>query len=138
MHDESVSPVSPPKPVSDRSSRVIVAVFIIALGLGYGWVAPAESQTEMIDHHAFMRTVSLMRYGTDYYAAMDRALREVCGPVESVRAFRLPTLFWFWQLLPSARLDLGDLRRPCRRHGVNAAEALRVPPCRRPSWSSIC
>lgn len=46
-------------------------------------------------------TVDGLRAGLGYYEAMDSAMRAVGnGPVESVRAFRLPTLYLAWSLLP--------------------------------------
>jgi hypothetical protein len=81
--------------------RAIVGLAVLAVCLTYGCLVPAISQFEMVDHHVFLRATSLMRGGLGYYPAMDQALREVYGPAESVRAFRMPTIFFLWRWLPS-------------------------------------
>jgi hypothetical protein len=57
-----------------------------------------------VDHAVYLSTVHLMRRGSGYYAAMDRALRAFIGPAATPRAFRPPTIFFFWRLLPSDRV----------------------------------
>jgi hypothetical protein len=81
--------------------RMIVALSMLVICLGYWCCVPVNSKFEMIDHHVFLRATELMRGGLGYYPAMDRSLREVYGPAESSRAFRLPTLFLCWSRLPS-------------------------------------
>jgi hypothetical protein len=74
-----------------------------AVALGYailGW----SNGRQAIDHHIGLRTVALMRHGLGYYDAMNRAMREVGhGPVDEVRAFRMPTVFLLWRWLPDDR-----------------------------------
>jgi hypothetical protein len=75
-------------------------VCLAALAFGYGalgWVRGGQA----IDHHIDLRTVALMRHGSGYYTAMNRAMHEVGhAPVDEVRAFRMPTVFLFWRWLP--------------------------------------
>src|SRR5207245_1533423 len=42
-------------------------------------------------------------HGAGYYPSMDRALRRQIGPAETPRAFRPPTVFVLWSLLPGDR-----------------------------------
>jgi hypothetical protein len=84
----------------DVNRRVLAVVLIgVACAAFLGTGGPAERQ--MIDHHVNVRTVAEIRAGASYYPAMDDALREAYGPSETVRAFRMPTLFWLWSLLPN-------------------------------------
>jgi hypothetical protein len=85
----------------DRGLVARLCLFAVALGYAaLGWV----NGTQAIDHHIDLRTVALMRHGLGYYDAMNRAMREVGhGPVDEVRAFRMPTVFLVWRWLPDDR-----------------------------------
>jgi hypothetical protein len=94
-------------PDTRRSAGVdrglLARLCLSAIALGYaalGWT----NGTQAIDHHIDLRTVALMRHGLGYYDAMSRAMREVGhGPVDEVRAFRMPTVFLVWRWLPDDR-----------------------------------
>jgi hypothetical protein len=89
-----------PSEIHDRKVQwlifALVAVTVAAIWLGSvkqpGWVD--------IDQSTYTRTVDLMQHGKNYYVAMDSALRSGNRglPSTSIHAFRLPTIFWFWQL----------------------------------------
>lgn len=86
---------------SRRFDQLLLArLCLAALAVGYaplGWIRGGEA----IDHHIDLRTVALMRQGRGYYSAMNRAMLEVGhGPVDEVRAFRMPTVFVLWRWLP--------------------------------------
>jgi hypothetical protein len=53
-----------------------------------------------IDHEVDVETVRLMKHGANFWDAMDRALRHVYGPASTIRAFRMPTIFLVWRVLP--------------------------------------
>lgn len=83
-----------------RSWDAIVTVAICA-----GWGATRGHDANLnIDHAMFLSTVHFMRRGAGYYPAMDRALRGFVGPAATPRAFRMPTIYVFWRLLPNDRL----------------------------------
>jgi hypothetical protein len=85
----------------DRGLVARVCLGLIALGYAaLGWTNGEQA----IDHHIDLRTVTLMRRNLGYYAAMNRAMREVGhAPVDEVRAFRMPTIFLLWRWLPDDR-----------------------------------
>lgn len=59
--------------------------------------APASSGVGLDpDLVMYKQAVGAMQDGDDYYTAMDEALNNVMGPAASIRAYRTPTLFWFW------------------------------------------
>jgi hypothetical protein len=62
-----------------------------------------EPRQDTNDQLAYLDTVHEMRDGVGYYPAMEHGLEREIGPVESTRAFRTPTIFWFWSALPSDR-----------------------------------
>jgi hypothetical protein len=84
--------------------RTVTGVAIVVACVGFAWVVPPAGRHEMIDHHIFLRAIDLMRAGRGYYGAMDQAFRETDGPVETVRAYRMPTIFLAWAALPSNRM----------------------------------
>lgn len=80
----------------------MAAGFIVVTSLGYLAYAPMGGWEQDPQHHAvYARTVELMRDGVSYYPAQDQALHEVFGGGEAVWAFRLPYIYWVWQLLPT-------------------------------------
>jgi hypothetical protein len=71
----------------------------------FGWATTTGHDTHLnIDHAVYLSTVHFMRRGSGYYPAMNRALRAYIGPAATPRAFRPPTIFLFWQLLPNDRV----------------------------------
>lgn len=53
-----------------------------------------------IDHEVDLETVRAMKHGAGFWTAMDQGLRHVYGPASTIRAFRLPTVFVVWRVLP--------------------------------------
>jgi hypothetical protein len=76
---------------------------VLALCAVYAVLPPARGQERFVDQVINRETVHSMRAGAGYYPAMDKALRRHGGPVSSVRAFRMPTLFLLWRVLPGPR-----------------------------------
>ena len=76
---------------------------LLALCVLYAVLPPARGQERFVDQVINRETVQSMRHGAGYYPAMDRALRRHGGPVSSVRAYRLPTVFLLWRALPGGR-----------------------------------
>ncbi|HUP14572.1 MAG TPA: hypothetical protein VM848_00735 [Acidimicrobiia bacterium] len=91
----------------DRRKREIAAALgILVVCVILGLAAAVPSDAEMIDQALFRITVEHMRNGEGYYSAYDSAQDIVYGPqraaiTETIRAFRMPTTFLLWQLLPS-------------------------------------
>jgi hypothetical protein len=77
--------------------RVMAVVVTLAVVAGWWWVAgPVE--TVDVDHLAHQTTVANLDVG--YYTAMtDAMIERDGGPSGSVRAWRLPTIFWFWSII---------------------------------------
>jgi hypothetical protein len=91
----------PPARVDNPVVRIrAVAVALVALASGGALALGPANGRPFVDHAVYLRTVSAMRGGAAYYPAMDGALRDVIGPAGTVRAFRLPTVFWAWAQLP--------------------------------------
>jgi hypothetical protein len=75
-----------------------------AIGLSLARQVPRFG-SDRPDPGVYLDAVHRMRDGSGYYDAMDAAMRAGgIGPVESVRAFRLPTWFHLAQLAPSDRV----------------------------------
>lgn len=53
-----------------------------------------------VDEFVYRQTLAGMRHGHGYYQSMTEALSAVYGAPSSVRAFRLPTVFWLWRWVP--------------------------------------
>lgn len=85
-----------------RWASVAAAVVVVGLCVGYGF-APARGQERLTDQRIYRTATEHMRHGDEYYRAMDRALRATNGPAETPRAFRPPTVFLLWRVLPSQR-----------------------------------
>src|SRR5438132_14310801 len=85
---------------------------LLALCALYVVLPPARGQERFVDQVINRETVQSMRHGTGYYPAMDRALRHHGGPVSSVRAFRLPSIFLLWRPRPGGRAVVGLFRAP--------------------------
>lgn len=83
-----------------RRQSVAAIVVTIALAIGFAAAVPSTGSVRAADQAIYKATLVSMRDGESYYPAMDSALRDVNGPAESVRAFRLPTLFWLLSLIP--------------------------------------
>jgi hypothetical protein len=83
--------------------RRAAAVSVLALCAVYAVLPPARGQERFVDQVINRETVQSMRAGAGYYPAMDRALRHHGGAVSSVRAFRMPTVFLLWRVLPGPR-----------------------------------
>jgi len=81
--------------------RRAALLFLIALCLGVGLAAPAMGHETFVDEIINRETVSYMRAGAGYYPAMDRALLANASTPSTVRAFREPTVFLLWRVLPS-------------------------------------
>lgn len=83
-----------------RRMLQIVSVLVVTIA-GFYFLANYEEPNSMvIDHRAFQVAIDEMRAGEDYYAAYDIGIREVYGPMASVRDARLPTLYAGLALLP--------------------------------------
>ena len=53
---------------------------------------------EFLDLKIYRETTDRMRAGESYYPAMTDAMTTFdAGPADSVRAYRLPTIFWLWR-----------------------------------------
>lgn len=63
------------------------------------WIALVPHRTEEpgIDLEIYQHTITAMRGGEGYYAAMYDALVSVQAPPTQPRSYRLPTLFWVWR-----------------------------------------
>jgi hypothetical protein len=83
--------------------RRAAAVTVLALCAVYAVLPPARGQERFVDQVINRETVQSMRAGAGYYPAMDKALRRHGGAVSSVRAFRMPTVFLLWRVLPGPR-----------------------------------
>jgi hypothetical protein len=86
--------------------RAVTAVGIAIVCAVYAWYVPATPNAEMIDHRLYRLTVEAMRDGAGYYESMDQAFDVVYGSdrgalIENVRAYRMPTSFYLFSLLPS-------------------------------------
>src|SRR6266849_11061925 len=81
--------------------RMVAATLVLALSVGYAVVAPGRANETFVDQVISRQTTEHMRAGAGYYPSMDRALRANNGAASSVRAFREPTIFLLWRLLPS-------------------------------------
>lgn len=82
----------------------LAATLVVAVCLFWGLGAPAVAGERFVDQIIYRQTTESMRQGDGYYAAMDKALRahpDTNGPATSTRAFRFPTVFLLWRLLPS-------------------------------------
>lgn len=75
--------------------RALAFVVIGLVCVGFLLTGPVGT-THGLDHHVNIRAIERMRHQTGYYEAMDAGLREVYGPSETVRTFRLPTLLIIW------------------------------------------
>ena len=82
--------------------RRACGLVLVGLCLGYA-LTPGHDNHLNVDHAVYLTTVHRMHHGTGYYPAMDRALRRQIGPAETSRAFRPPTVFLLWSLLPGDR-----------------------------------
>lgn len=80
--------------------EAVCAAAVVAVCVLYAVVAPTRGHEHFVDQVINRETVDRMRAGAGYYPAMDRALRDHIGPASSVRAFRLPTAFLVWRVLP--------------------------------------
>jgi hypothetical protein len=82
---------------SSNEQRTIAAVVTLTVLIGWSILAgPAD--TVDVDHRAHEATVAGLDDG--YYRAMTDAMMERDdGPSGSVRAWRLPTLFWLWSMI---------------------------------------
>lgn len=89
------------KPTGLRLAAAAVAVLVLC-GL-YAVAAPGRGREYFVDQVIYRETLDAMRDGRGYYAAMDSALRANNGPASSTRAFRTPTVFLLWRLLPGAK-----------------------------------
>lgn len=94
--------------ISAREARRFTIGAVIVVCLTYLWFVPSQPDAEMIDHALFRVTVESMRDGSGYYASMDGAFDAIyeedrAGLIENVRAYRMPTTFWVFALLPSDR-----------------------------------
>jgi hypothetical protein len=84
----------------DRKTQQTLALMtIVILCAGYV-LLPQTDPLVGIDHIVFRQAYEQMRAGSGYYEAMDGALRAVYGPSETLRAFRMPTVFLLWRCLP--------------------------------------
>lgn len=91
-----------------RELRVVTAVAIVIICGAYVWYAPATPNAEMIDHRLYRLTVEAMRDSGGYYESMDAAFAVVYGSergalIENVRAYRMPTSFYLFAMLPNDR-----------------------------------
>src|SRR5436305_1973619 len=68
---------------------------IAATAVWIGVVGPSSQRD--VDLETYQDTVLLMRSGQGYYEAMTEGLRATVGPASTVRAYRLPTVFWVWR-----------------------------------------
>ena len=96
------APAAPAALLSSTPMRIMTVLAIVGLCVSF---ALREGRDERFDRFAdpklFVNTVEAMRDdGLGYYEAMDRELRARIGPAETPRAFRMPTIFLFWRLLP--------------------------------------
>ena len=92
-----------PEQSQKRTVRIVTASAIVLICLWYLFGLPARDPIVMIDHHVFGEACHRMHAGAGYYDAMDASLRATYGPSESLRAFRMPTVFLLWSLAPSDR-----------------------------------
>ena len=91
------------QPTPRFESGVVARICLAGIALAFACLAGTGGR-QAIDHHIDVRTFSLMRHGSGYYAAMNRAMREVGhAPVDEVRAFRMPTVFLIWRWLPNTQ-----------------------------------
>jgi hypothetical protein len=67
-------------------------------------IAPAGAI--QIDHEVDRQTLVAMRHGSSFWSGMDQALRHIYGPAQSIRAFRMPTIFLVWRWVPASALWL--------------------------------
>lgn len=84
--------------------RRLAATLVVAVCLLWGVGAPAVAGEQFVDQILYRETTASMRDGDTYYEAMDEALRAhpaTNGPATSTRAFRFPTVFVVWQVLPT-------------------------------------
>ncbi len=51
-----------------------------------------------IDLVTYSEVITDMRAGMAYYPAMTDGLSRTVGPASTIRAYRLPTMFWVWRL----------------------------------------
>lgn len=85
---------------------MVTGISIAVTCIAYALYAPVAPPFEMIDHTLFRVTVAAMREGSGYYESMEAAFQLVYGDergalIENVRAFRMPTAFVLFGLLPS-------------------------------------
>lgn len=86
------------------SDRRLPVVATAAMALSMAGSVPSFDPTRP-DPGVYLDAVHRMRSGAGYYDAMDAALRAGgIGPVESTRAFRLPTWFELARLTPNDRV----------------------------------
>jgi hypothetical protein len=82
---------------SINEQRVIAVVVTLTIVMGWSWFAGPVDAVD-VDHRAHEATVANL--GSGYYPAMtDAMLERDGGPSGSVRAWRLPTLFWLWGVI---------------------------------------
>lgn len=90
-----------PRPLlASRRAFAVAASLAVCVGFGLTDARLAP----FADPPLYALTAENMRDGQGYYAAMDRAFEELFHTdVSSPRAFRLPTVFLLWRVLPSER-----------------------------------
>jgi hypothetical protein len=76
------------------TGTIILAVLFVALA------SPAGPDTVDVDHAAHAATLATMGEVGYHQAMNDAMVVRDGGPSGSVRAFRLPTMFWIWSTLP--------------------------------------
>ena len=86
---------------STNEHRWLVVAITAVLAVGSAVRTPRLKNDPLV----YLGALHRMRGGQGYYRALDAAMREGrIGPVETVRAFRLPTAFLLWRWLPTDHL----------------------------------
>ncbi|MDQ1401866.1 MAG: hypothetical protein QOG03_182 [Actinomycetota bacterium] len=81
---------------------VVMAMALVVVVCAVYLRAPGRGQEQFVDEVVNRQTVDRMRAGEGYYRAMRDSLQANTSLPDSPRAFREPTMFVVWRLLPSA------------------------------------
>ncbi|GEM_PF-3393416 len=88
----------------DRRRLVLVAAACVAVGIVVYPIWAPGTYRRQYDHVLFLRTAVLMRRGEGFYSATAHAFASGGIPLGRARAFRLPTVFLVWRMIPPSLL----------------------------------
>jgi hypothetical protein len=92
------------RPGSERGVAFVALLVTVCICIVFATLAPPRANETFVDQAIYRNTVERMWHGDGYYVAMEHALERFNGPPSGWRAFRLPTPFLVWRLLPTSLL----------------------------------